>query len=266
MTHDRYHTTFGPDTTNHPHKYAIDMIGTGQSVLELGLLERPRQQGTRAGRQHRRRGRHRRRRTGGQSPHRTRPCGRPRRPAPQRDRARPLRRRHARRRAGAPATARRGAARSDRAPERRRPLRDLGSQRVPRRHPTPSAQRTLGLPGRRSPRPDPSPLVHAHRAARPARRGRPQSNPGRDRSPPDGHQPAPPRRRLPGRCPPLRRCRPRLGGLPVRGRGRPRTRRRRARHGGARTDRLRRRATGPRGTDWRPCRRRTRRFARPTSR
>ena len=36
MTHDRYHTTFGPDTTNHPHKYAIDMIGTDRSVLELG--------------------------------------------------------------------------------------------------------------------------------------------------------------------------------------------------------------------------------------
>ena len=36
MTYDRYHTTFGPDTTNHPHKYAIDMIGTDRSVLEVG--------------------------------------------------------------------------------------------------------------------------------------------------------------------------------------------------------------------------------------
>ena len=36
MTYDRYHTTFGPDTTNHPHKYAIDLVGTDRSVLELG--------------------------------------------------------------------------------------------------------------------------------------------------------------------------------------------------------------------------------------
>jgi len=33
---DRYHTTFEAGTTNHPHRYAVEMVGSGRYVLEVG--------------------------------------------------------------------------------------------------------------------------------------------------------------------------------------------------------------------------------------